>query len=114
MESHGKVLINTVDESVFFLFLLVYFIMSDKPPVNFFDKATRMFPDPLGMFMHPLFIPMILSTVILLYLSGKGSLLLNNVPILCGALGFIFLMFIIVILYKKPSWQRLERESEFN
>ena len=70
-----------------------------------------MFPDPIGMFMHPLFIPIILSSIMLIYLSGKGDLLLANTPLVCGALGFIFMMFIIVILYKKPSWQRLERES---
>lgn len=86
--------------------------MSDKPPVNLFDKASRVLPNPFTMFMHPLCIPFILAIVVLIYLSGQGKLLLSNFPIVCGGLGFIFMLFIIVILYKKPSWHNIKNEYD--
>jgi len=76
-------------------------------PANLFDKLSRMLPDPTNIFMNPITLPLIILIIMIMYLSGIGKSFHNSPKMIAGLLGGIFIVFLFVILLKKPSWQRI-------
>lgn len=74
-------------------------------PSSLTNKITKIIPDPTNILMNPITFPIIITSLLLLYLAGAGNVLTKNPLVVGGSLAILFLLFIIVILFKKPTWQ---------
>ena len=76
-------------------------------PSDIFGKLMTIIPNPLHVLTNPITFPIIILSLLLLYLSGNGDILTKNPIIVGGLLLVIFLCFIISKLVVKPSWQEV-------
>ena len=75
-------------------------------PSNITNKLVKMIPNPTRLLMNPIILPLIIVSILLIYLSGQGDIFLKNPALVAGSLGGLFLIFIIIILTNKPEWQQ--------
>jgi hypothetical protein len=76
-------------------------------PSNLTSRIVKMIPDPTNILMNPATFPIILISILLIYLGGGGDMFIKNPALIASALGGLFLIFIIIKLTKKPSWQQI-------
>ena len=76
-------------------------------PSSLTNKITKLIPDPTIILMNPITFPMIILVIMLIYLSGNGDIFNKNPALVAGSLGGLFLIFIIISLVRKPTWQQI-------
>lgn len=76
-------------------------------PSNLTSRIVKMIPDPTNILMNPATFPIIIISILLIYLSGGGDMFIKNPALIAGSLGGLFLIFIIITLTRKPLWQQI-------
>lgn len=78
-----------------------------QAPSNLFNNVVKVIPNPFYLILNPITFPLIILSILLLYLSGYGKFFTQKPMLLGGAFIFLIMFFIIAKLLIKPTWQEI-------